>query len=318
VAHITAQITEDLFARLLTRALSTQPAVTFSEPAAGSLVWFGATGKFHIAGCDGVEFEDGDTFLLSELDLAWEQLKLELGLDIPSFEVGGFCVLPIPELLGGGCVRMKRYTVFPGSPDIGPVPIDLSPLVSLIVTEVSGRCRIKVRKGTNKQEVYVEAEWLDVDLIDLQGTVAQWNGIVQAAVAVAAAQLVQAIPVGGWLLDFVLGKLGLPTPTSVVLDLLDIGDDVQEWLADVLNVSIGLPDLIETWLLNNVVGAVVKIDNPFPITVDETLTAADFGGFAAPPPATVPIPEIGIPVEHVEATFANDLLTVAIDLEVPN
>ena len=88
MAHITAQITEEFFARLLTRALSTQPSVTFSEPAAGSLVWFGATGKFHIAGCDGVEFEDGDTFLLSELDLAWEQLNLELGLDIPSFEVG--------------------------------------------------------------------------------------------------------------------------------------------------------------------------------------------------------------------------------------
>ena len=177
---------------------------------------------------------------------------------------------------------MKRYTMFPGSPDIGPITIDLSPLVSLIVTEVSGRCRIKVRKGIGKQEVYVEAEWLDVDLIDLQGTVAQWHWIVQGAVAFAATKLVQAIPAGGWLLDFVLGKLGMPSPTSVIADLLDIGDDAQEWLADVLNVSIGLPDLIATWLLKEVVGAVVKIDNPFPITVDETLTAADYGGFAAP------------------------------------
>jgi hypothetical protein len=317
VAHITAQITEELFARLLTRALSTKPAVSFSAPAAGGLVWFGATGQFHIAGCDGVEFEDGDTFLLSELDLAWDQLEIELGLDIPSFEVGGFCVLPIPEFLGGGCVRMKRYTVFPGSPDIGPVGIDLTPLVSLIVTEVSGRCRIRVRKVPGKQEVHAQAEALDVDLIDLQGTVAQWDGIVQAAVAVAAAQLVQAMPAGGWLMDYVLGKLGLPTPTSVVLDLLDIGDDAQEWLMDVLNTSIGLPDLIATWLFNEIDAAIVSLDNPFPIKADETLTAADYGGFAAPPPATVPIDEIGIPIEHVDATFSNDLLTVAIDLDVP-
>jgi hypothetical protein len=317
VAHFTARISEGLFARLMVRALSTQPAISFSKPAAGDVVWFGATGRFRVVACGGVEFEDGNTFLLSELDIAWEELKFELGLDIASFEVGGFCVLPIPEILGGGCVRMKRYTMFPGVPDVGPLPIDLSPLLSLIVSEVSGRGRIWIQPSPGAHAVCFRAEALDVDPIDIEATTAQLDQVFDGAKALLVAKLAQALPPGGWLLDFALGQLGFPTLTSVVADMLDIGDDLQEWLMDKLNVSIGLPDLMETLLLNHVLGEVAHIDNPFPVADGKALDAADYGGFATPPPATVTLPEVAIPVERVQAVFSDDLLTVEVDLDLP-
>lgn len=316
---ITAAVSEDLFARLLGKAMSARPPIVFSKPSAGNVVWFGAEGKFRFVGCDGVDFEDGNTFLLSELDLGWEQLKLSIGLDLPSFQIGGFCVIPIPKILGGGCVRMKRYTVFAAAPDIGPLTIDLSPILSHIVSEISGRCSIAIRKTADKREIYVTVHALDVDLIDLEGTVAQLNPIMQGLVALAAARVVNAIPGPGWLLDFVLGKLGLPTPTSLVLDLLDIGDDLQEWLMDVLNVSIGLPDLIEQLAINAVLDGtpVASIDDPYMVDSGESLTAADYGGFAATPPASVTIPEFGIPLKTVSAEFSDDFMQVVVDLDMP-
>src|SRR4030095_8073522 len=43
-----------------------------------------------------VELNDDNSVSIAELDIKWDRLKLCVGVDIPGFCIGGFCILPLP------------------------------------------------------------------------------------------------------------------------------------------------------------------------------------------------------------------------------
>src|SRR5215470_1442410 len=70
-------------------------------------VWFGVEGEVHLENAGDIDFEDSDTFFLSEQKIGWDKLVLRLGFNLPTITVGKFCVLRMPDdapILGGECL----------------------------------------------------------------------------------------------------------------------------------------------------------------------------------------------------------------------
>src|SRR5262245_60122937 len=68
--------------------------------------WFAVDAELHLVGANGIEFNDGNTFTINEIDIAWDKLILKVGLDIPTMKFGGFCLFKVPKsvpVFGGKC-----------------------------------------------------------------------------------------------------------------------------------------------------------------------------------------------------------------------
>jgi hypothetical protein len=278
-------------------------------------IWYGVEGEIHIEGAGDIDFEDGNTFLLKELEIGWDKLILRLGFDLPTVKIGKFCVLRVPHdspFLADECLfEFPGGELFKGAPDIGPVKLNLNAIVPYIVTEISGRYRIDIRKDGSYQKVYAEVQAIDVDPISISDTFGKLPAILQAGVVVAAAQMLKLVP-QAWLLDAALGLLGFPTVTSFLLDLLDIEDDVEEWLMDKLNLSIGIDNLLYQIIFAEVLkkDELFKIEDPYPFVPETKANPADYGGFPGPAPSgpKFTIPSVAAPVLNASAVFdANNL-----------
>ena len=82
-------------------------------------------------------------------------------------------------------------------------------------------------------------------------------------------------------------------------DVLDLGDDIQEWLSDHLGVSLGLFDFILTVVADYLAKGHPLVEIPDPFTVlpaDGTLI-----------PVLVPIEFLGVNVDDVELQLDVDL-----------
>ncbi|MFC1672934.1 hypothetical protein ACFL12_02165 [Pseudomonadota bacterium] len=245
-----------------------------------------------------VNLRNDNTVLIKELDIVYDPLNLTLGLDIPSVCVGGGCVwfICLPEIC-----------VFESDPDIS-VPINLDGIVR---SEISGSFEIVPRHEADPDRIpgmtdhaahlagdpdkwnfYLDPQWLDVDVIDIADTV---GTILDRAVDWVVDTLFGWLP--GWaqgLVDAILGGLA-----NIVRAILDIGDDVSEWLSDLLNVSLGLFDFIVT------------------LVADYFAKKNPLFGFEEPLP--LPIPGTGlipvlIPVENVSVQVTDTEMVVSADI----
>lgn len=284
-------------------------------------IWLGVDAQIHVEGAADIQFEPTDTFLVKEFLIGWDKFILLLGFNLPPVRVGRFCILRVPEdapFLAGECLlEFPGGVLFGGNPDLGPIKINLNAIITYIVTEISGRYTIGIRKDGAYQKVYADPQAVDVHPISVNNTFGKLPALLQAAVATASAQMLALIP-EAWLVDVVLGILGFPTVTTYLLSLLDIGDDAEEWLMEKLNTSIGIDNLIYQAIFGSVLSRneLFKIDDPYPfVPTTAGVKTSDYGGFPGGTPATptFSIPSISAAIVDPSVSFDTDQLNIQFD-----
>lgn len=213
-----------------------------------------------------------DEVEIKELDIIYDPLNVTLGVDIPEMCVGGFCLVWIP--IRGCIVRAPRICLFSANPDIN-IPINLN---GLIQSELSGAFELTTQfydnpagAGLNPYQAYaanvadkwrffLNARWLDIDIIDISDTI---GNILDAIVDNFINSIFSGLP--SWarnILSWLLHGL-----VDIIRDILDIGDDIDEWLSDLLGVSLGIFDFIIEQVANYFLSQrpIYQFDTPYPI-----------------------------------------------------
>jgi hypothetical protein len=273
----------------------------------------GSFGPFTASYAVGIKLKNGKidcqsngTILIKELDIVYDPLKVEFGIDIPSVTVGGFCIIPTPW---GCALRAPKKTFFAGNPDI-KVPIDLG---GIVATEVSASCSANLKRiadpagagmdrwmanavgHPDKWHIFLDPGYVDIDLIDIADTV---GNLIDKLVDAAVDQLLGFLP--SWARSLVKAILG--GFTSLIRKLLDIGDDIDEWLSNLLGVSLGLFDfavqaVLEYFAARN---SVFDFEDPYPIMKAQ-------GGLTPLVPVLVPVLGPSIAVNDDELVVSTSL-----------
>ena len=255
-------------------ALFEQLRDSFSESASDS----GSFGPFTASYAVAFHLENGsvdlrgdNTVRIGELDVVWDTLAVSLGLDIPSVCVGGWCIVPTPF---GCAVRLPRKCFFQGNPDVS-IPLDLSGLLRSEVSLIAGlRTGYFVDPGRqswmdyidaenadvpNKWQVFADPESVDIDVFDIADII---GDLLEDAIDAAVDTLLGFLP--SWARDLVKAILG--PLVDLVRDVLDLPDDIEEWLSDLLGTSLGLLDVIVTAVLDHLLAEpVFEFEDPYPI-----------------------------------------------------
>ena len=268
--------------------------------------------RAHLEG-GAVDIRPDGSVSIQELDLRWDQLRLSLGLDIPEICVGGGCInmpWPIPDIC------LPRWCVFDDDPDVA-ISVDLAPFVA---QEVSLTATLATRhwdpalatpqpacdtlRGLLVDAGVIPAfptdrkQWhvhllpgpVDIDLFDFPDIV---GNLIENALTSA----VTAIIPGGWVRDLVLAIVG--GIADLIRAVLDIPDDIEEWLSDLFNVSFGLLDMLVQAVSSFFAHCVpiYRIDDPF------TLMRAEPDRVAV----LVPITNLGVAANDAELILTADL-----------
>lgn len=254
-----------------------------------------------------VDLQPNGTVRISELDVVYDPLSLTLGIDIPRICVGGFCIIPNPF---GGCIlRAPRICIFEADPDIS-LPLNLSGLVR---SEISGAFRVETRYFVdpartssmtdldaedsgipNMWQFMLDPIWIDFDLIDISDTV---GAILDQAIDNAIDGLLGWMP--GWARDLIRAILG--PIVDLIRAILDIADDIDEWLSNLLGVSIGLFDFVLTVVADYFANLypIFEFEDPFPVL--------DYSG-------PIPLIPVKIPMRNVGVTVNDDEMIVSADV----
>lgn len=271
MAHLTAASSEAAVTKLF-EGLRDNFSVDKSDSADFGPFTAGYEVAFHLEGGD-VDLQPDNSISIEELDIKWDKLRVYAGIDIPEFCIGGFCI--IPGLFGGCWLRAPEICVFDDDPDIG---IDLN-LNGLLTSEISLAAKPDLRyfvdparpagmnwldaedaNLANKWQLFIDPDWVDIDLFDWADIV---GDLLENALDNAIDDLLFFLP--GWAKDLIRAILG--PVIDLVRTILDIGDDIDEWLSDLLGVSLGLFDFILTFVADYFANQfpLLEIEDPFPI-----------------------------------------------------
>lgn len=291
MAHLTTAVSEKTFVSLF-EAL--RDNFTFAKADSGSFAGFtaGYSVAAHLEG-GSIDLRADNTVRLKELDIKFDTLNLSLGINLPEICVGGFCIIPNP-FTGGCAVRAPEWCVFDDNPDISLT----LPLGGLITSEISFTGSLRTdyfvdsgRAGwmndwdaldagvPNQWQVFIDPQTIDLDLFDIADMV---GDLLENAVNLVVDGLLGWLP--GWARDLIKAILG--PVIDVIRAILDIADDIQEWISDLLNVSFGLMDLILTFVADY-----FAAKNPI-VEFDDPLTAlkAELGKV----PVLVPVRDLNV------------------------
>lgn len=283
-AHLTGAISEGAFRRVFEVIRDTGQFKINIAPQTMSLL--GVTGsvsaeiEFHLDN-GAVDFRSDHTIRIDELDIKWDKLKLTFGINLPSicFEIC-YPVLDWPpyECTEVGCL-------FGGNPDFS-FPLYLP---TIFTTEVSINAGIKTYYGTgppNEWLVYITPSRVDVDVIDVADTV---GDLFEAALTAA----VSALGLPSWASDFVSNL------ADFIRGMLDIPDDIGEWLQGVIFDSLGLETSIESyisiWLADGM--PIFRLEDPVEVMKAE-------GSLI---PVNIPIEYLGARVDDQEMVLEADI-----------
>lgn len=273
--------------------------------------------KGHLEG-GAVDLRADGSISVKELDVKWDKLEVTLGLDIPEICVGGGCInlpWPLPDIC------LPRVCVFSRDPDISISP----DFAAFVAQEISFTGRVLVRyfdassppppgfdpcgflrnvlSGTgvipplptsNQWHVHVDPQSIDIDLFDFADVV---GDLVEDALTAA----VEALIPGGWVRDLILAIVG--GIGDLIRFILDIPDEIDEWLSDLFNVSFGLLDFLAQIVLE-LFGRCVpiyRIDDPFELLPAKLSHDVLLSG--APVmlvPVKVPVKDLAVTVDDVE------------------
>lgn len=240
-----------------------------------------------------VDLRADNTIQIKELDIKWDKLDFHLGIDIPDVCVGGFCIVPNP--FGGCLIRAPRYCLFDSDPDVSLT----LPLGGLITSEISVTGSLKTKYDVNPArpagmndwdaqdadpslanhwQLFIDPQFLDVDIFDIADIV---GDLLEDAMNTAVDNMLSFLP--GWARDLIKAILG--PIIDLLRRILDIADDIQEWISDMLNVSFGILDfilqLVADYFANKY--PLHQIEDPFPIL--ETAPNPNPGS----PPSIIPV-----------------------------
>jgi len=252
-----------------------------------------------------LDFQSNNTVLIKELDIVYDPLSLTLGIDIPSVTLGGQCIIPSPW----GCIlRLPTVTFFGGNPDI-TLPINLG---GIITSEVSATCSLRTAYFTdlagvgktrwraladdqsNKWRFFLDPGWVDIDLIDIADTA---GNLVDLFIDTIVNTLFGFLP--GWARDLiaaVLGPIG-----DLVRAILDIGDDIDEWLSNLFGVSFGLFDFAAQLVLDYFAAQtpIFEFNDPYPM-----LPVQQPAGSPPLVPVLIPVLSPGVTVSDTELVIS--------------
>jgi len=319
VAHLTVALSENAVRSTVdvlvqSIAWEAQDSKDFGAFSAGYHV------KGHLEG-GAVDLRADNTIEVKELDIKWDKLQVTLGLDIPRICVGGGCInlpWPLPDIC------LPRVCVFSADPDI-QVSLDVA---AFVAQELSFIGALKVRHydasapppsgfnpcqflkdvlvdngvlkpppTTDQWQLFVDPETVDIDLFDFADIV---GDLVEDTLTAAVTALIP----GGWVRDVILAIIG--GIADLIRFILDIPDEIDEWLSDLFNVSFGLLDFLVTLVLDffgNCV-PVYAIDDPFELMPKESNTDVLLSG------APVELVSVQLPIASLSATVDDVELVV--------
>lgn len=290
---------------------------------------FGAfSAGYHIRGhLEGgsVDLRPDNTFQIKELDIRWDKLEFTLGLDIPEICVGGGCInmpWPIPDIC------LPRICVFSADPDISispdfaafvahevsvtgsvdaryynaslPVPPGFDPCALLqgVLTDTD---LIEPLPDHNQWHLFYDPEFIDLDPFDFPDIV---GDLIEDALTAAITALIP----GGWVRDVILAIIG--GIADLIRFILDIPDEIDEWLSDLFNISFGLFDFLVTLVLDFFGNCVpfFRIDDPFEIMPAQVSTQVLLDGTPVTlVPVQVPVRNLNVGVNDFEMVVQADI-----------
>jgi hypothetical protein len=277
--HLTAAVSEGAFIQVFeairdhtTFDITIEPRNIFGPVSAGAHL------RFHLEN-GSVNFGADNTVQIDELDIDWEQLSVTLALNIPEICIPPFKVC-VPVL---GCT--PQFCVFEGENDVS---LTLA-IPAVFTSEVSIKLRPAVYYGTstagNSWIIQLEPVGpVDIDIIDVSATIGE---ILDNAI--------------GDALDD-LGLVGeiLDAAVDAIKALLDIGDDIQEWIKDLvfdsLGIELGIDNLLFDWLTDNF--KILDLEDPVEVL-----------------PADGALIPVRIPLEFIGAQVNKDELIIEVDVE---
>jgi hypothetical protein len=313
MAHLTVAANQTAFTKLF-EAIRDDFSFEDSDSAAlGPLLTASYHIKFHLAN-GSVDLRADNTVQVKELDIKWDILDLSLAFDIPEQCFGGFCIIPIP--FDGCALEFPHICLFSDNPDL-KVTLPLGGITSEVSITGSLAPKYHVNPDRpagmndwdaqdavpplyNTWQIFLVPEFVDVDPIDVADTV---GDLLDAAVDALVDDLLGDLP--GVIKDFIKAALG--GAIDILRTVLDIPDDIGEFIENILNVSLGLVNIIAQVLLDHFAGEspLTEIEDPYPI-LDAT---ANPNG--APPASLVPVK---IPIR--ELTVSNNNVEMVITANV--
>lgn len=219
-----------------------------------------------------VDLRGDNTVSIKELDIDPVKFEGYIGIDLPGRCFGGFCIIPTPW---GCALRAPRICVFDDDPDIA-LSLDLAPVLRTEVSFIgslltqyflnpsrpAGMDYLTAEDAglENQWQVFIDTETVDIDLFDFADIA---GDLLEAALDTAIDALLGPLP--GWAKDLVKAIFG--PVIDLVRAILDLPDDLDEWLSDLFGVSLGLGDLIAQVLLDFFAREfpINVIEDPFPI-----------------------------------------------------
>jgi hypothetical protein len=322
----------------ITVAVSEKTIKTAYEILVKNVAWeksdtqdFGAfSAGYHIKGhLEGgsIDLRGDNTIQVKELDIKWDKLEVTLGLDIPEICVGGGCI-PMPWPIPDIC--LPKVCIFSADPDISISP----DFAAFVAQEISFTGGVNVRyydasappppwfdpcalltgaltstgiieplPPNNQWQVFIDPQTIDIDLFDFADIV---GDLIEDALTAAITALIP----GGWVRDLILAIIG--GVADLIRAILDIPDDIDEWLSDLFNVSFGLLDFLTT-LIGDLFGncvPIARIDDPFEIMPAEINNNVLLSG------APVTLVPVRIPIRNLNGHVTDVEMVVQADVGV--
>lgn len=214
---------------------------------------------------------DDNTIEVTDLEIVWDMLQVEVCFDLPGWCVGGFCIVPDPW---NGCL-----VSFPGFCIGGPIcaPLDFSGLVSeitdlkasLVATYYVDPTRLatwsdldaEFNGHPNKWRIFIDPMWVHVDPIDIPATAAN---LLETAVKDAIDALIPSW-VPDWAKDLLWAIIG--PILDFVVGILGIVGNIEDWLSNLLGSTFDLLGAIETAVADYFArqNPIYEFEDPYPV-----------------------------------------------------
>jgi hypothetical protein len=250
--------------------------------------WLKVSGyiKFSLANGDLELMDDGHVHV-SELDIVWHVLDFTFGIYIPPICVGGYCVdapWPWPDIC------FPKWCVFGDWLDF---PLNLP--ADGIHSEVSGTFKLLVFHPAGVWKIILDPDGpIDVDVFDLADSVGPlFHNALQNG-------LNGFLGVPDWVIDWLWDAIGEPIEW-VLQTVLDVGDDLQEWLENLIGVDVGLENVLGQSVLSLLDDFVLhEIKEPYELL-----------------PADGPNPPVKVKFSNITIGNTDEELIATVDLKTP-
>ncbi len=290
IFDFTAAISEVAFQKIYNALLN---GFKFVKSGTGSFSIFSASYNIvaHLEG-GSIDLRSNGSIVVSELDVKWDTLSLNIGVDIPKITIGGFCI--IPDLSGGCAVRAPSIDLFDGNPDIF-IPFNLG---GLITSEITFSAIPKIFYGIGSgglsnrwQLTLVPTLPIDLDIIDIADSVGDlFHNLIVDAID----DLLDSLGLPGWAIDFIDTVLG--GIEGIIRTVIDIPDDIEEFILDLIS-NLGIFQALIDAISEYIAITLLEIDDPLEV-LPENPTPTLSNPTAPLIPVKIPMEFLGIRVNN--------------------